>query len=87
MNVTFTFPPKLRRTCFAWAAAAGTDVETIVEEFVTECLSEENPAPAELVSHDEFMAKLHGVIDLHPVSNGSMDDKDDGTIYEASELR
>jgi hypothetical protein len=74
MNVSINFPAEIETTLLRRAAAAGKDVETIVKEFVTECLAEETQAPARMGSHDEFMAKLHGVIDLHPLSNGSMDD-------------
>jgi hypothetical protein len=74
MTVSITFPAEIETTLLRRAAAAGTDVETIVKEFVTERLAEENPQPARATSHAEFMAKLHGIIDLHPVSNGSVDD-------------
>jgi plasmid stability protein len=74
MNVNINFPAEIETTLLRRAAAAGKDVETLVKELVTERLAEESPAPAKLGSHDEFMAKLHEVIDLHPVSNGSMDD-------------
>ena len=74
MNVTINFPAEVETTLLRRAAAAGTDVETIVKEFVTERLAEDSPPPAKLASHDEFMAKLHRIIDLHPMSNGSVDD-------------
>lgn len=74
MNVSINFPAEIETTLLRRAAAAGKDVETFVKEFVTACLAEEGPAPVKPESHDEFMAKLYRVIDLHPVSDGSMDD-------------
>ena len=74
MNVNINFPTEIETTLLRRAAAAGKDVETIVKEFVAECLAEESPAPAKVGSHEEFMDRLRGVIDLHPVSNGFLDD-------------
>lgn len=74
MNVSINFPAEIETTLLRRAAAAGKDVETIVKEFITELLAEESPAPAKPASHHEFMARLHEVIGLHPVSNGSVDD-------------
>jgi plasmid stability protein len=74
MNVSINFPAEIETTLLRRAAAAGKDIETIVKEFVTERLAEEIPPTARLASHDEFMANLHRVINLHPMSNGSMDD-------------
>ena len=53
---------------------AGKDVETIVRELVSEQLADEDDAPAKAASHEEFMAKLRAIIELHPGSGGSMDD-------------
>ena len=74
MNVSINFPAEIETTLLRRAAAAGKDVETIVKEFVTERLAEESPAPAKAASHAEFMARLQEIINLHPVSNGSVDD-------------
>jgi hypothetical protein len=74
MNLSITFPPDIEETLLRRAAADGKDVETIVKEFVRERLADESPLPPTTASHAEFMAKLHALIDLHPMSNGSVDD-------------
>lgn len=72
MNVNISFSAEIETTLLRRSAASGKDVETIITEFVTERFAEEHLWPAK--SHDDFMASLHRVIDLHPTSNGSMDD-------------
>ena len=74
MNISINFPAEIETALFRRAAAAGTDVETFVKEFVAERLGEDIPPPAKAMSHTEFMARLQKVIDLHPMSSGSMDD-------------
>jgi plasmid stability protein len=74
MNVSINFPAEIETTLLRRAAATGKDIGTIVKEFVTERLAEESPPPAKAASHDEFMARLHKIIDLHPMTNGSVDD-------------
>jgi plasmid stability protein len=74
MNVSINLPADVETALFRRAAAAGKDVETLVKEFVTERLVEETPPPAKPASHDDFMAKLHQIIDLHPTSNDPVDD-------------
>ena len=74
MNVSIDFSDEIETNLLRRAAAAGKDVETIVREFVTERLAEEPPPLTNAASHDEFMAKLNRVIELHPMSNGSLDD-------------
>lgn len=74
MNVSITFPVEMETPLRRRAEAAGKDVATIVKEFVSDRLAEEASPPATATSHAEFMAKLQRVIDLHPRSNGSIDD-------------
>jgi hypothetical protein len=74
VNVSIDFPAEIETSLLRRAAAAGKDVETIVQELVAERLAEEAPPQARAASHDEFMAKLQRFIDLHPASNGSVDD-------------
>ena len=74
MNVSINFPAEIETTLLRRAAIAGKDVETIVREFVVERLAEESPPLSKVLSHEEYMAKLNAIIELHPVSNGSMDD-------------
>jgi len=74
MNVSIHIPTEIETVLRHRAAAAGTDIETLVNKLFTERLAEEYlPAP-KVASHDEFMARLRRVIDLHPKSNGSVDD-------------
>jgi hypothetical protein len=74
MNDSINFPADVETALFRGAAAARKDVDTIVKEFVAERLVEESGPPAKPASHDEFMARLHQVIDLNPTSNGPVDD-------------
>jgi len=75
MNVSINFPAEIETRLLRRAAVAGKDVETIVTEFVAECLAHESAPPAKVAtSHAEFMAKIRAIIDLHPPWNGSVDD-------------
>jgi len=74
MTISINFPPEIETGLLRRAAAAGKDVETIVRELVSEQLAEEGDAPARAASHEEFMARLRAIIELHPGSGGSMDD-------------
>lgn len=74
MKVNLNFPAEIETILLRRAAASGKQVETIVKEFVAERLAEENPPSVKIASHAEFMAKLHRIIDLHPPSNGTVDD-------------
>ncbi len=74
MNVSINIPAEIETTLLRRAAATGKDVETIVKEFVVERLAEESHPQSRVASHDEFMAKLDAIIDLHPMSNGSVND-------------
>lgn len=72
MNVNISFSAEIETTLLRLSAASGKDVETVIMELVTERLAEEHPPPVK--SHEDFMASLHRIIDLHPRSNGSLDD-------------
>ncbi len=74
MNISVNFPAEIEQALIRRAAAAGQDVATFVKEAVAERLAEEAPPPAKSASHTEFMAKLREIIDLHPMSNGGVDD-------------
>jgi plasmid stability protein len=74
MNVSINIPTEVETALRRRAAAAGTDLETLVNKLVTEGLAEECPLSERVASHDEFMSRLHKIIELHPVSNGSVDD-------------
>lgn len=75
MNVSIRFPPEIEPVLIRRAAAAGQDVETFVREVVTEQLADEVAVPARVGSHSEFMARLQAIIDMHPASNGVVDDR------------
>lgn len=85
MNVSINIPAEIETVLRHRAAAAGTDIETLVNRLVTERLAEECPPISTVASHDEFMARLHRVIDLHPVSNGSIDDSRESIYAERGE--
>jgi plasmid stability protein len=80
MTVSINFPAEIEAALLRRAAAAGKDVETFVKEAVRDRLAEESPPTTKLASHAEFMAKLHEIINLHPISNGAVDDSRD-SIY------
>ena len=74
MNVNIDFTAETEATLLCRATAAGKGGETLIKEFVTERLAEENPPPVKPRSHVEFMANLHRAIAMHSPSNGSLDD-------------
>ncbi|MBS0261456.1 MAG: hypothetical protein JSS02_05820 [Planctomycetes bacterium] len=74
MNVSINFPADIETTLLHRATAAGKDVATLVQELVAERLAEDSAPPAKAGSHAEFMAKLQRFIEIHPTSNGSLDD-------------
>ena len=74
MNVNINFPADIEMTLLRRATAAGKDVATLVRELVAERLAEESLPPVQAVSHAEFMARLRRFIEMHPGSNGSLDD-------------
>ena len=80
MNVSVYFPTEVETTLRRQAAAVGKDVETFVQEVVTERLAEVASPEAGGASHDEFMTTLREIIRMHPASNGSIDDSRD-SIY------
>ena len=74
MNVNINIPADIETTLLRRAADAGTDVATLVRELVAERLAEDSPSHAKAGSHAEFMARLRRLIEMHPGSNGSLDD-------------
>lgn len=74
MNVSINFPAEIETALLRRAAAAGQDVAAFVKDVITERLADEALTPVRSTSHDEFVARLHDIIDLHPVSNGRVDD-------------
>ncbi len=77
MTVSINFPAEIEAVLRRRVATAGKDVETFVKEAVRDRLAGESPPPTKLTSHAEFMAKLHEIIKLHPISNGAVDDSRD----------
>jgi hypothetical protein len=75
MNLNIEFPADIENVLRSRAAAAGTDLTSFVRQVVTESIVDpELPSPEKSSSHEEFMAKIRGIIALHPVSHGKMDD-------------
>ena len=74
MNVSVHIPEQIEAALRQRASAAGKDVATVVQEYVAERLADEALAPAKNSSHQDFMSRLHRVIAMHPISNGSVDD-------------
>jgi len=74
MSLNVSFPIEIESALRQRAAAAGKDVETFVREILIEEVAERAINSLSSQSHDEFMAKLTAIIDLHGLSNGKMDD-------------
>ena len=82
MNVNINFPTEIENALRHTAAASGKDVETVVREIVAERFFEEPALPLKRkISHDEFMARVRGIIARHGISTGNMDDSRE-SIYE-----
>ncbi len=74
MSVSIHFPDEIEHALRRRAAAVGQDITTFVTQIVTEQLADEPEVSARAASHEEFMAKLRGIISLHAISNGNVDD-------------
>ncbi|MEI8381172.1 MAG: hypothetical protein WCJ09_13670 [Planctomycetota bacterium] len=74
MNVNISFPTEIETTLRRRAAAVGKDVATFVQEIVSERLAEVASVDSGTTSHEEFMVKVREIVQLHPVSKGSVDD-------------
>ena len=72
--MTITLPIELESALRQRAALAGKDIETFVREILTEEVSNQPTKNIRTLSHEEFVAKLRGIIALHSESNGKMDD-------------
>ena len=82
MNVQIELPANIETVLRRRAEAAGIDLERLVEQVLAQSVTEEDlGATQRTMSHADFMAKLHGIVDLHPDSNGTMDDSRD-SIYD-----
>lgn len=67
-------PTEIETTLRRREAAVGKDVATFVQEIVSERLAEIASVETGVTSHEEFMAKVREIIQVHAVSNGSVDD-------------
>jgi hypothetical protein len=85
MNVSINLSSEMEAVLRRRASAAGTDVATVIQELVNERLAEEKTEPIKSGSHAEFMAKLQRVIEIHPASNGSLDDSRDSIYGESGQ--
>ncbi len=73
MSVSISLPDEIEQALLLRAKAAGQDINAFVTSIVTEQLADESGTDKN-ESHEEFMTKLRGIISLHPVSNGNVDD-------------
>ncbi len=72
--MTITLPIELESALRERAALVGKDIETYVREILTDEVSDQLTKNVRTQSHEEFVAKLRGIIALHSASNGKMDD-------------
>ena len=72
--MTITLPIELEFALRQHSALAGKDIETYVREILSEEVSDQPTKNVRTQSHEEFVAKLRGIIALHSASNGKMDD-------------
>lgn len=82
MNVSINFPAEVESRLQQRAAAAGQDVESFIQQMVTERLAEEDqPKKPRKRSHEEFKKRMEAWIRLHPVLDHAIDDSRE-SIYE-----
>ena len=75
MNLNIDFSADVENLLRQSAAEAGLDVAGVIRQIVTERIANKISAtPKRKLSHDEFMAKLHRIVALHPLSKGKIDD-------------
>jgi hypothetical protein len=75
MTLTIEITNEIEQRLQAQAAAAGCDVTSFVQRFLTENLADEVPIPGQpRRSSAEFMARLQAIMDRHPGSGGHLDD-------------
>ena len=86
MNISINFPAEIESRLQQRAAAAGQDVESFIQQIVTEQLTEEElPKKPRNRSHEEFRQQLHQIIALHPRSTGHVDDSRESIYAEQGE--
>ena len=73
MNIELSVPVDIENALRRRAATRGLDLLSYARQVLTEEVADEIPATRKF-SHEEFKAKIQEIIDLHPVSNGMMDD-------------
>lgn len=74
MNVSISFSGEIEGVLERLAAAEGKDVATFVRDFVAERVGEEADVVERPTTHEEFVAKLRGIIKRHGISVGHVDD-------------
>lgn len=72
MSITIKFTPEVEEALARRAEATGKDVETVVQELVTERLAAESSRPK--MTPDEFRARLQKMIDRRPGVSTFVDD-------------
>ena len=75
MNVSINVPDELEDALRRTAAAAGTNIESFVQQIVAELLAErESPARTESLSPQVFAERQAAWVKLHPVLDHAIDD-------------
>ncbi len=81
MIISINLPEEVESALAEQARARGLDVASLVQEIVTEQVSESCESKRPRRSHEEFMNNLQKIIDLTPASTGHVDDSRE-SIYE-----
>lgn len=80
MTLTLTFPPDVEARLRERAAAAGKDVETVVQEALENIFRSKNADAAQLRTHEQWLAEFNAWVSSHqPVSHFVDDSRD--SIY------
>lgn len=75
MNVNIDLSNEIETALRRRAVESGQDVATYIKQIVTAQLAEdERESTASANSHEVFRKRLREIIDLHPRSNGQVDD-------------
>lgn len=83
MTITVSLPREIEFVLRQQAEAAGQDIETFVRHIVTESVSfnsENQAAPSQPTSREEFTSRLRAIIRGHGICCGGFDDSRE-TIY------
>ena len=75
MNVNINISPEVEEALRRRAEAASQDVETFLAHIIAEEVADDQAAAGQAEhSHEEFMARIHRLIELHGVRQSEFDD-------------